>query len=227
MQTFFTSIFLVFCLLTAASAQSATKTDCIRQDSLGSHKARIGSLYVDMKRTGGNGGILFGAPADDPVRRYITERIVLQTIVVWRLQRERISLGFIEGDDCWQESWLTTPGSFDVPIKQIPRDFKLTGQKKSVLIDQDRWVDDELSIPFDLSYLANFLKANPGMTGRLVIFEKSPRKFRRIMFRHVKELTRKYGVNRAQLRFLRRTPRRIEYGYEPSGTDVWLDPPNK
>lgn len=214
MKPLLTILIFVFC---AVSALSQPKQSVLFDDfgkmSDEEFNVRVMVFYFrGINTDSGRGLVEISAPPENPELRILLKWRVLLHAESLQVDETLLSFAFTKGNGTLRvRFWLVQADGASPELAAKTDEFSLDGISKTFTAFQTCRDEDEFGLyPSMTCYAAErmpdyarLINANPELESRIVISEKSVQAFRRKMFGFIRELSKRHGVEKGRVRFVR------------------------
>lgn len=158
----------------------------------------------------------------DQLAKYINERRIRGCLRWMKYPEDKFifALG-ADKNELRTELWKVASDKEKPLFDEIKRDYSLSKLIEPRLVYQSSWVDEYCPVSFDMEFYSRFLKANSNLTGKIVIRERTLKKYLKEKRKYFRELTKTENVSSRQIKFVRG-----KYRGEPD-TEFWFVPQKK
>ncbi len=184
--------------------------------------ARFDSFYFSIYDTNSKGYVIVHGTKDDPLTKYTFERHIKGCFRMGKRSDENFIFALAEDRDKFEvEIWKVPNGAEKPQFIDMPRDYKLDELTKPRIVHKLNIADEYCPLFFDMEFYSKFLKANPNIIGKIIIYEKSLKNYQRERLKYLRDLTKTNGVALQQISFVRG-----KY-YGETDAEFWLVPQSK
>jgi len=185
-------------------------------------QARVFYLMESLYKNNSRGLVALSAPKGNSLARYINERRIEGCLLWMKYDTSYLSYVFAErNDDILVQLWEVPQNAPKPQFNLVAHDYKLTDLSKPVRLSMLNVSDEYCPLRFDMEFYSRFLKANPKINGKIVIYEKTAKKYQKERLKYLRELTLKEKVSPKQINFARGKYEGV------SDAEFWLIPAKK
>jgi hypothetical protein len=167
-------------------------------------QGRIDNFVKALSQNNSRGLIILYAPKGGSILRYIFEGRVKGCFKMWKIDESNIAYIFAEGrDDIYMQFWEIPPKAPPPELTEVPHDYKLADLSKPVMIDNLYKKVVYCPLSFDMKFYARFLKANPNIDAKIVIYEKTLTAYEKERLKYFQELTESEQIPPQRITFVK------------------------
>jgi len=216
--------FLFTCLLTCFGQNQTERplTDDFEEVTGDKLQERIDKFVKALSQNNSRGLIVLYAPKGSSILRYIFEGRVKGCFKMWKYDDSKISYIFADDrGDVFMQFWEIPPNTPPPEFNEVPHDYKLADLSKPVMIDNLYKKVDYCPLAFDMKFYSRFLKANPDIDAKIVIYEKTLKTYESEKLKYFQELTQTEQVSPQRITFVKGQYKGV------SDAEFWLVPVKK
>lgn len=219
-------VILILCSIHLCFGQKAQLVDEFGKTTNDPLQARVMMFLDNLEKNKTQGLIILYDEKDKSLARYLNERRIKGCFSWIKYDAANISFVFAERPknvDYLFQFWEVSQNAKSPQFKTISHDYKLDDLTEPTMIYSNGYLDEYCPLQFDLEFYANFLRANPNITGKIVIYEKSAKIYNKERSKLIQELIQKEKISPKQIQISRvNSTQGIEYGTYYN--EFWLIP---
>lgn len=203
------------------------KQDSILFDKFGklsSHQllANFDGFYADISETNSTGFIVIYETRADPLAKYLYQRNIEGCFQFRQVSDKNFQIAFVDDErETGVEFWKVPAGAQNPMLKEIKPDFYLSGMTRPGLVGISPRQEDFCALDVNLEFYSNFLKANPNITGKLVVQAKNLNNYRKVKQDYLRQLTKTHKIPQKQFYFVKAR------SSKENNVEFWLEPQAK